>query len=84
MNLEWGWIYNSISPTGAPIYFIQKKDSSLRLCVDYQGLNALTVKDHMLLPLISEVLDRLVKAKLHTKLDIKDVYHNLRIVEGDE
>jgi hypothetical protein len=42
------------------------------------------VKDHILLPLISKVLDRLAKAKLYTKLDIKDTYHNLRIIEGDE
>jgi hypothetical protein len=84
MNQEWGWIHNSISPAGAPIHFVQKKDGSLRLCIDYRGLNALMVKDRTPLPLISEVLDRFVKAKLYTKLDVKDAYHNLQIAEGDK
>jgi hypothetical protein len=38
MSLEWGWIRSSTSPAGAPIHFVKKKDGSLRLCVDYQGL----------------------------------------------
>jgi hypothetical protein len=63
---------------------VQKKDGSLRLCVDYQGLNAIMVKDRTLLLLRGEVLDRLVTAKIYTKLDIKDAFHNLWIVEGDE
>jgi hypothetical protein len=83
-NLEWGWIRESTSPAGAPIYFVQKKDGSLRLCVEYWGLNTITVKDRTPLPLIGEALDRLAKAKIYTKLDVKDAYHNLRIAEGDE
>jgi hypothetical protein len=63
---------------------VQKKGGSLRLCVDYRGLNAITVKDHMPLPLIGEALDRLANAKIYTKLDIKDAYHNSWIAEGDE
>jgi hypothetical protein len=84
MNLERGWIRESTSPAGAPIHFVQKKDGGLRLCVDYRGLNAITVKDRMPLPLIGEALDRLADAKIYTKLDVKDAYHNLRIAEGDE
>jgi hypothetical protein len=83
-NLKIGRIRPSKSPAGAPIHFALKKDGSLRLCVDYRGLNAITIKDRMPLPLISEALDRLVDAKIFTKLDIKDAYHNLRIAEGDE
>jgi hypothetical protein len=56
MDLEQGWIRESTSPAGAPIYIVQKKDGSLRLCVDYRGLNAITVKDHTPLPLIGEAL----------------------------
>jgi hypothetical protein len=63
---------------------MQKKDGSLRLCVDYWGLNAMIVKDHTPLPLIGEALDRLANAKIYTKLDVKDAYHNLWIAEGDE
>jgi hypothetical protein len=63
---------------------MQKKDGSLRLCIDYRGLNAIIVKDQMPLPLIGKVLDRLANAKIYTKLEVKDAYHNLQIVEGDE
>jgi hypothetical protein len=83
-NLERGWIQESTSPAGAPIHFVQKKDGSLRLCVDYRGLNAMTVKDRTPLPLIGEALNRLANAKIYTKLDVKDAYHNLQIAEGDE
>jgi hypothetical protein len=84
MNLEWEWIWESTSPAGAPIYFMQKKDGSLRLCVDYWGLNAMMVKDRTPLLLIGEALDRLANAKIYTKLDIKDTYYNIQIAEGDE
>jgi hypothetical protein len=84
MNLKWGWIQESTSPAGVPIHFVQKKDGSPRLCVDYRGLHAIMVKDRTLLPLIGEALDRLAGAKIYTKLDVKDAYHNLRIAEGDE
>jgi hypothetical protein len=56
---EKGWIWQSMSPTGVPILFVQKKDGSLRLYVDYRGLNKITVKNRHLLPLITETLDQL-------------------------
>jgi len=56
----------------------------LRLYANYQALNEVTKKDHHLLPLISDALDRLGGAKYFTKLDIKDAYYNIRIKEGDE
>jgi hypothetical protein len=52
--------------------------------VDYQGLNAITVEDRTPLPLIGKALDHLSKAKIYTKLDIKDTYLNLDIAKGDE
>jgi transposase InsO family protein len=79
-----GWIRPSVSAAGAPILFVPKKDGSLRLCVDYRGLNRVTKKNRYPLPLISETLDRLVGAKVFTKLDLKDAYHRLRIKRGDE
>ena len=79
-----GWIRHSTSPAGAPILFVPKKDGGLRLCVDYRGLNKVTVKNRHPLPLISETLDRLYGAKYFTKLDLKDAYHRLRIKKGDE
>lgn len=82
--LEKGWIRPSTSPTGAPILFVPKKDGSLRLCVDYRGLNEVTVRDRYPLPLVNEILDRLSGAKIYTKLDLRDAYHRIRIRKGDE
>jgi hypothetical protein len=78
------WIRPSTSPAGAPILFVPKKDGGLRLCVDYRGLNKVTIKNRHPLPLIDETLDRLQGAKIFTKLDLKDAYHRVRIREGHE
>ena len=83
-SLHKGWIRHSTSSAGAPILFVPKKDGGLRLCVDYRGLNAVTVKNRHPLPLITKTLDRLCGAKVFTKLDLKDAYHRIRIREGDE
>ena len=58
-NLAKGFIQPSKSPAGAPILFVKKKDGSLRLCVDYRGLNKVTVRNRYPLPLIPALLDRL-------------------------
>lgn len=82
-SLHKGWIQRSESPAGAPILFVPKKDGSLRLCVDYRGLNKFTQKNRYPLPLIPEIIDRLANAKIYTKLDLRDAYHRIRIEEGD-
>src|SRR6266481_1586586 len=61
-NLSTGFIRPSRSPCGAPVLFIQKKDGSLRLCIDFRGLNRITKKDRYPLPLISDLLDTPRKA----------------------
>ena len=78
------WIRHSVSPAGVPILFIPKKDRGLRLCVDYRGLNTVTIKNRHLLPLITETLDRLSGAKVFSKLDLKDAYHRIRIKRSDK
>jgi hypothetical protein len=83
-NLKSGFIYPFKSAHGAPIFFIKKKDGSLRLCVDYWGLNRLTQKDQYPLPLITDLLDTLAKARVYIKLDLKHAYHLLQIAESDE
>ena len=83
-NLKSGRIRHSASPAGAPIMFIPKKDGSLRLCVDYRGLNSVTIKNRCPLPLINETLDRLCGAKYFTSLDLREGYHRIRIAEGHE
>lgn len=81
---ELGRIRESKSPAGAPILFVPKKDGSLRLCVDYRGLNKVTVKNRYALPLMAEILDRVQGAKYFSKIDVKDAYYRIRIKEGDE
>ncbi len=73
------WIKHFVSSTDAFILFILKKNDSLHLYVNYRDLNKITVKNHHLLSLISETLDRLSKIKQFTKLDLKNVYHRFRI-----
>ncbi len=78
------WIKHFISSTDASILFILKKNDSFYLCVNYRDLNKITVKNRHSLSLISETLDRLSKVKQFTKLDLKNVYHHLRIQHEDE
>ena len=59
--------------------FVKKANGSLRFCVDFRKLNALTYKDRYPLPLIDETLARLAKAKVYTKLDICQAFYCIRI-----
>ena len=83
-NLNYGFVRPSSSPHGAPILFVKKKDGSLRLCVDYRGLNKISKRDHYPLPLITDLLDAPGKARIYTKIDLRHAYHLVRIREGDE
>lgn len=83
-SIEKGWIHPSQSPAGVLILFAPKKDGSLRLCVDYRGLNEITIKNRYPLPLVGEIIDRLAGANIFTQLDLRDAYHRLRIRKGDE
>ncbi len=83
-NLAGGFIRPFKSPTGAPIFFDKKPDSSLRLCMDYQGLNNLTIKNWYPLPLVEESLNWLCRARRFTQLDLTNAYHRMRTREGDK
>ena len=83
-NLVNGFIRPFKSPVGAPILFDQKLDQSFCLCVDYWGLNNITIKNRYPLPLIGESLNRLDRAKQFTQLDLMNAYHWMRIRESDE
>jgi len=78
------WIKHFISSTDAFILFILKKNNSFHLCMNYWNLNKIIVKNHHSLFLISETLDRLSKVKQFIKLNLKNVYHHLRIQHEDE
>ena len=79
-----GKITKSNSSAGAPILLVKKPDGSFRLCVDYRALNKVTVKNRYPLPLMTELRERLNKAKVFTKLDLKNGYHLVRMLEEDE
>ncbi|XP_041423615.1 protein cordon-bleu [Xenopus laevis] len=83
-NLQRGFIRPSTSPAGAGFFFVEKKDGGLRPCIDYRGLNKITVKNRYLLPLIAELFDQLKGAKIFSKLDLRGAYNLIRIREGDE
>jgi hypothetical protein len=73
--LDKGFIYPSTSPWGCPALFVKKKDESLRLCIDYRPLNAVTIKNKYPLPRIDVVFDQLVGAKVFSKIDLRFGYH---------
>ncbi|CCO35134.1 Retrotransposable element Tf2 155 kDa protein type 1 [Rhizoctonia solani AG-1 IB] len=79
-----GKIRPSKSPAGAPVMFVKKADGSLRLVVDYRKLNEVTVKDVYPLPRQDDLMAKLRKAKIFTKLDLRWGYNNVQIKEGDE
>ena len=79
-----GSIRPSKSPQMSPIFFVPKKDQRKRMCTDYRYLNEWTVKNVYPLPLISEIIDKVGKAKVFTKLDLRWGYNNVQIKKGDE
>ena len=84
-QLPKGFIRPSTSPYGAPVLFVKKPHGrGLRLCVDYRALNRSTIKNRYPLPLITELLDRMKKAKKFTKIDLRTAYNLIRIALGDE
>jgi hypothetical protein len=79
--LEKGWIQPSTSPFGAPVLFARKANGELRLCVDYRGLNDITIKDRYPLPRAEDLFDQLTGASIFSKLDLAQGYHQIRIHE---
>ena len=82
--LDKGFIRESTSPAAAPLLLAAKPGGGIRICHDYRGLNAVTVKNRYPLPLIRETLDALCGAKFYTKLDVIAAFNRIRIAEGHE
>ncbi|TYK04587.1 ty3-gypsy retrotransposon protein [Cucumis melo var. makuwa] len=81
--LDKGFIRPSVSPWGAPVLFVKKKDGSMRLCIDYRELNKVPVKNRYPLPRIDDLFDQLQGATVFSKIDLRSGYHQLRIKDGD-
>ncbi|GJU62280.1 putative reverse transcriptase domain-containing protein [Tanacetum coccineum] len=78
-----GFIRPSSSPWGATVLFVKKKDGSFRMCIDYQELNKLTVKNRYPLPRIDDLFDQLQGSSVYSKIDLRSGYHQLRVREED-
>lgn len=83
-SLAAGIIWPSTSPLGAGFFFVEKKNTTLRPCIDFRGLNKITVKNKYPFPLIDSALGSLEGAQVFTKLDLRNAYHLVRIRDGDK
>ncbi|GBG85256.1 hypothetical protein CBR_g39822 [Chara braunii] len=82
--LEKGWIRPSTSPFGAPVLFVPKEEGEPRMCIDYRGLNAITIKNAEPLPRIDDLLDRVQGCKYFSKVDLKSGYHQIEVHLDDQ
>jgi hypothetical protein len=83
-SLKRGTLCRSEAPNACSFFFIDKKDGKLRPIQDYRPLNTITRKNVAPIPLISELIDKLLGARFFTKLDVRWGYNNIRICEGNE
>jgi hypothetical protein len=74
---EAGYIRPSSSPWVAPILFVQKKDGSQQMCVDYRSLNDVTIKNKYSLPRIDDLFDQMRGARVFFKIDLRSGYHQM-------
>jgi hypothetical protein len=81
--LDKGFIRPSTLPWGCPALFVKKMDESLRLCIDYRPLNAVTIKNKYSLPRIDVLFNQLVRAKVFSKIDLRPSYHQIKIRASD-
>ncbi|CAF1400609.1 unnamed protein product, partial [Adineta ricciae] len=81
--LERGQIEESTSPWSSPVVLVKKKDKTMRFCIDYRRLNAITIKDAFPLPRIDEIFDQLTDAKYYTKFDFKSGYFQVPLSKED-
>jgi hypothetical protein len=78
-----GFIRPSSSPWGAPVLFVEKKEGTQRMCVDYRSLNAVTIKNKYPLLRIEDLFDQMNGASVFSKIDLRSGYHQLKIQESD-
>jgi hypothetical protein len=78
-----GFIRPSSSPWGAQVLFVEKNDGTQQMCIDYRSLNEVTIKNKYSLPWIEDIFDQMKGASVFSKIDLRSVYHQLKIRESD-
>jgi hypothetical protein len=78
-----GYIRSDSSPCGAPVLFVQKKDVSQEMGMDYRSLNDVTMKNKYLLPRIEDLFNRMRGARVFLKIDLQSDYHQMKIRPSD-
>jgi len=81
--LDKKFVRPSVSPWGAPVLLVKKKDGSMRLCIDYRQLNTVTIKNRYPLPRIDDLMDQLVGARVFSKIDLRSGYHQIKVKDED-
>ena len=72
-----------MSPWGVLVIFVKNKDGTLRLCIDYNHLNKMTIKNRYTLPRIDDLFNQLREATIFSKIDLRSSYHQVRIKDKD-
>ncbi len=83
-SLRLGYIRPSKSPIVSPIFFVKKKDGTLRPCIDFRDLNSRTVRDRYPLPLYQQMFDKLAGASFFSKIDLRSAFYQIRMADGHE
>jgi hypothetical protein len=81
--LDKKFIRPNVSPWGAPLLLVKKKDGSMRLCIDYRQLNKVTIKNRYPLPRIDDLMDQLVGARVFSKIELRSGYHQIKVKYED-
>ena len=81
--LDKGFVRPSVSPKGAPVLFVKKKDGTLRMCNDYRQINKVTIKNKYLLSRIEDIFDQLRRASVFSKIDLRSGYYKLQVKDVD-
>ena len=81
--LDKGFVQPSVSPWGAPVLFVKKKDGTLRMCIDYRQINKVAVKNKYPLPRIEDLFIQLKGASVFSKIDLRSGYYQLRVKDVD-